>query len=33
MSYFSDRERGETPQAMTELTLIVWRGIAALIQL
>jgi len=32
MSYFSDRERGEAPQTMTELTPIVWRGITALIQ-
>lgn len=32
MSYFSDRERGETPQTMTELTPIAWRGIAGLIR-
>lgn len=32
MSYFSDRERGETPQTKTELTPIAWRGIAALIR-
>ena len=32
MSYFSDRELGETPQTKTELTPIAWRGIAALIR-
>lgn len=32
MSYFSDRERGATPQTVTEVTSTAWRGIAALIQ-
>lgn len=30
--YFSDRERGETPQTATEITPEAWRGIAALIR-
>jgi hypothetical protein len=33
MPYFSDRERGETPQTSTELTPVAWRGIAALIRM
>jgi len=33
MPYFSDRERGERPQTLTELTRVAWRGIAALIQI
>ena len=32
MPYFSDREQGATPQTVTELTPVAWRGIAALIQ-
>lgn len=32
MPYFSDRECGETPPTLTELTPVAWRGIAALIQ-
>jgi len=31
MPFFSDRERGKTPQTITELTPAAWRGIAALI--
>lgn len=32
MSYFSDRERGAMPQAITQVTPTAWRGIATVIQ-